>query len=197
MSLREVVFDIETTGLKYPVDIVMATVLEIKRSGRREYKTFILDDFDSNHDFLKSILKELSPDGYDELKLQLNMQTTMITFNGDAFDLPVLRDNLLRFGVEWYPVKYFKHVDIYSNFIRNGFIRSPKTLGANKLEKVYDRYVGGERNTYDVDGLKFPELYKQAIEHHDDVLLENLVKYNQEDVRLTYELYEKFKMFLP
>ncbi|RLC77643.1 MAG: hypothetical protein DRJ03_26520 [Chloroflexi bacterium] len=197
MSLREIVFDIETNGFKYPVDILMATVLEIKDNGLHKYTTLSLRDFDDNYDFLCSLLKLMSPDGYDELKFLLNTQTTLITFNGKKFDLPVLRDNLLRYGVEWYPVKYFKHVDIYDDFIRNNFIRSPKTLGANKLESVHARYIGGGIDIDDISGSDFPDLYKEAVEKGDEDLHQLLVDYNQQDVRLTLELYNRFKMFLP
>jgi len=197
MSLREIVFDVETTGFEYPVDILMATVLEVKPNGLHKYTTLSLKDFDDNYDFLCSLIKTMSPDGYDELKFLLNTQTTLITFNGKKFDLPILRDNLLRYGVEWFPVKYFKHVDIYRDFIHNGLVRTPSRPGDRRLERIYELYIGGGIDIDDISGRDFPDLYKEAVEKGDEDLHQLLVDYNQQDVRLTLELYNRFKMFLP
>lgn len=95
---------------------------------------------------------------------------TLKTYNGDRFDLPVIRQRL---GVDLKTL--FVHEDIMYRCWRH------KLKGGLK---AVERQLGLVRETEGVDGMQAMHLWARWRQEGDTAALNQLLRYNQEDVEL-------------
>ncbi len=135
--------DVETTGLA-STDVL--TVIGVYDS--REFRTYV------RNLKLASFLCELNPD------------TLLITFNGNCFDLPVLR----------------RHFQIELSNPHLDLLPLVRAMGCHGTLKDCERQLGISRNYRHIDGQRAAELWRQFEQRGDKACLDQLIDYNREDV---------------
>lgn len=108
----------------------------------------------------------------------LRQARTIVTFNGDSFDIPQIKKHL--------------NLDLTATHRSYDLFKVKKLLnikgGLKELEKMY----GIERKTEGVNGFKAIQLWEIYTRHGRKDALELLLQYNKEDVLNLIPLEEKF-----
>ena len=112
----------------------------------------------------------------------LRQAKTIVTFNGDSFDLPQIKKQL--------------NLDLAVSHRSYDLFKVKKWLnikgGLKELEKMY----GIERKTEGIDGFKAIQLWEIYRRHGRKDALELLLEYNKEDVLNLIPLEEKFNTLI-
>lgn len=116
------------------------------------------------------------------IKNCLRSVRTIVTFNGDNFDLPQIKKQL--------------NLDLTTTHHSHDLLKVKKRLnikgGLKELEKLY----GIERQTQGVDGFKAIQLWEIYRRHGRKDALELLLKYNREDVLNLIPLEQKLNQII-
>jgi uncharacterized protein YprB with RNaseH-like and TPR domain len=112
------------------------------------------------------------------LESALSGTKTIVTFNGDCFDLPTLD-------------KYF-NLDLKGNCSSRDLLKVKKNLGLRGGLKELEKMYGIKRNTEGIDGYKAILLWEKYVKRGQKGALRLLLEYNREDVINLIRLEEIF-----
>ncbi|MBI5374902.1 MAG: ribonuclease H-like domain-containing protein [Candidatus Schekmanbacteria bacterium] len=118
---------------------------------------------------------------YDDLRIYKILESISVIFsyNGNSFDIPVIRKKI---GINI--LENIRSVDL-----KNVCWKKNIYGGLKKVEK----YFGIERMTCDVDGRAAMMLWKSYKNENDADALEKLLRYNKEDVENLIQLRKKLE----
>lgn len=115
------------------------------------------------------------------LRTELVAADAVVTYNGDKFDLPKINGQLLQAGLK--PIPSVTSIDLYKTVKKMG-------LMYNRLEYVSELLKIGSKIKHEGFALW------RKIEEGDAAAWGRMVRYNQQDVRLTERLYKKLRPFI-
>ena len=99
---------------------------------------------------------------------QLNNVKTIITFNGDLFDLPRIKESL--------------NIDLKAQCVSRDLFKEKKKLGIKGGLKQLEKMFGIERKTDGMNGYKAMWLWENYKKYGNQDALNLLLEYNKEDV---------------
>ncbi|WP_298816877.1 ribonuclease H-like domain-containing protein [Chloroflexus sp.] len=94
--------------------------------------------------------------------------TTIVTFNGSSFDLPVIRRRL--------------HVDLLAEFAHRDLLRDCRRRGLRGGLKVVEETLGIARASTGLSGRDAPQLWERYEQYGDQAALQILLDYNRDDI---------------
>lgn len=94
--------------------------------------------------------------------------TTIVTFNGSSFDLPVIRKRL--------------YADLKRDYAHSDLLYVCRRRGLRGGLKVVERHLGIARETAGISGWDAPRLWYRYETRDDQAALHTLLRYNREDV---------------
>lgn len=104
----------------------------------------------------------------DNIEEVISHATTVVTFNGDAFDLPVIKKNL--------------NLDLKLTHTSVDLFKEKKKLGIRGGLKILEKMFGIPRKTNGLDGYVAVKLWERYKETGKNEALNLLLEYNREDV---------------
>lgn len=104
----------------------------------------------------------------ESIERELSNVKTIVTFNGDLFDLPQIKKCL--------------NIDLQTNFVSRDLFKDKKKLGIKGGLKQLEKMFGIERKTEGVNGYQAMWLWEKYKKHGNREALELLLEYNKEDV---------------
>lgn len=118
-----------------------------------------------NNGFLQWYGKDIKT---DEILRELAGVHTIVTFNGDGFDLPRMKERL--------------NIDLKARCVSRDLFKDKKKLGIKGGLKELEKMFGIERKTDGMDGYKAIRLWEKYTNHGNQEALNLLLEYNKEDV---------------
>ncbi len=94
--------------------------------------------------------------------------TTLVTFNGSSFDLPVIRKRL--------------YADLKKEFAHHDLLYICRRQGLHGGLKIVEQRLGIQRESAGISGWDAPRLWHRYTTYSDQAALETLLCYNREDV---------------
>lgn len=189
--MSTIVTDIETTSLflkdgktkNNDIKTLMITYGEVMPDDTLKMKTMYANGYDDIPEFYQRMSSQFTE--YKPAKI--------ITFNGVKFDIPVLRRGFVDENVTGRPFKDAIHVDVYNEMIMPNMFFG--TAGKTKsLKTLSERWLGFK---YEMDGKDFFKMYDEWLLSGDDEILMKLIEYNQDDVKNTWDIYQRLIRFIP
>ncbi len=164
---RAVFFDSETTGLAGGTGTV-PFMLGFGYFSEQAFQAriFILLDLDSEGEFLAAVARFLEEGGF----------STVVTYNGKAFDLPLLETRCI-LQRQRFPFKGMPHLDFL--FPARTIWRN--TFDSRKLGFLGEMLLGLSRED-DIDGSEIPALYFSFLRSGAFSLIEPVVEHNAMDL---------------
>ncbi len=159
--------DAETTGLRGA-----GTLAFLVGVGRIEEDRYVLRQY-----FLRSYAEELSM--LRSLCGLVEEAETIVTFNGKAYDIPLLKDRCLMARIppsEW---KERKHLDLLHASRRTWKLR----IGSCTLEQIEGEVLEMEPRKADIPGSQIPERYFSYLRNGDFSQVQDILAHNSQDVR--------------
>jgi len=118
-----------------------------------------------NNGFLQWYGEEIKT---SQIEQELRNVKTIITFNGDGFDLPRIKERL--------------NIDLKASCISRDLFKEKKKLGIKGGLKQLEKMFGIERKTDGMNGYKAMWLWEKYKNHGNLDALKLLLEYNKEDV---------------
>lgn len=118
-----------------------------------------------NNGFLQWYGEDIST---ERIERELSNVKTIVTFNGDLFDLPQMKKHL--------------NIDLQTNYISRDLFKDKKKLGIKGGLKQLEKMFGIERKTEGVNGYQAMWLWEKYKRHGNKDALKLLLEYNKEDV---------------
>jgi len=161
-------FDMETTGLggsgTVPFLIGFGSVTE----NGFQVRQYFLPDYPDEEAMLEAVRAEIKPD------------TVIVSYNGKAFDMPILTDRLIIQRVER-NLKFGDHIDLL-NPVRRLYRRRLRDCTLINVEKnILDFY-----RFDDVPGYLVPSIYFDWLNTDNTDKLEGVVEHNRNDIISLY-----------
>ena len=163
-SLRLRFFDTETTGLGGTGTVPFLNgVGSFSKSGF-EIRQYIIPDYSDETAML------------EDLSLEFNESTSIVSYNGAAFDLPIIRDRLIlnRVAKE---IKYNKHIDLLHS-VRRLYKRR---LGDCSLTNI-EREIFSFYREDDIPGYLVPSVYFDWLNEENLKNMEAVMEHNRLDI---------------
>ncbi len=135
--------------------------IETDRSG----KICVIGLLVENNGFLQWYGDGISPETIERELLNVK---TIVTFNGDLFDLPQMKKCL--------------NIDLQTNFKSRDLFKDKKRLGIKGGLKDLEKMFGIARKTEGVNGYKAMWLWEKYKKYGNEDALKLLLEYNKEDV---------------
>ncbi|MBN1213541.1 MAG: ribonuclease H-like domain-containing protein [candidate division Zixibacteria bacterium] len=163
-------FDIETTGLGGAGTVAFLIGCGSVIEGGFEVRQYLLPDYTDETAVLEQVLEELSPD------------KTIVSYNGAAFDLSLVRDRMIvnRVARE---IKTAGHIDLLHS-VRRLFKRR---LGDCSLGSVERELLGFYREE-DIPGYLIPSVYFDWLSEENLEDMAGVMEHNQLDIFSLYFL---------
>lgn len=158
----EVYLDIETTGL-----LLDSQIWLIGMWFKRENKLISL--FASEPRKEKAILKQY-------LQIVSGIRGAIVTFSGKGFDNELIESRLKKYRL-WYKSTQPYYLDVLQ------LIRSSLFIPASNGLKNMAEWMGYNFKHPDLGGADMPRLYSEYLNNHDQKLYNNLIEYNEDDVK--------------
>lgn len=164
--------DIETTGLSRNKNIVylIGIIYYNLNSNSWVLKQIFANKINKEADILLKTIK------------LLNKYSTIINYNGSAFDIPFLNARLKYHNIDYY-IEKEKSFDIYKIVRSEKDILNLKNLKLETLEK----YMGIQRQDI-YSGKECIKLYYDYLENMDLSLQEDILRHNREDLVYMLEI---------
>ncbi|WP_180339327.1 ribonuclease H-like domain-containing protein [Peptoniphilus catoniae] len=155
---NSIILDIETTGLSRQKDtIIILGLLEIEKFAK--IKIY----------FAENLKEEV------DLLLNLNVDNRkLITYNGNRFDLPFIKNK-----EQFYSIKTSSYVsfDLYDYIKKYKYLLNLDSYKQKNIEK----FLGYERDEF-ISGAELIKNYKNYLKTRDDDLLNSIINHNKDDV---------------
>jgi len=160
--------DIETTGLGGAGTVPFLVGCGSLKSGRFEVRQYFLPDYSDEAAMLEDLLAEFTPD------------KVLVTYNGAAFDLPLIRDRMIinRVASE---IEFQHHLDLLHT-TRRLFRRR---LNDCTLTNIEARVFGFERSD-DIAGYLIPSVYFEWLSEERLDLVHQVLEHNRLDIVSLY-----------
>ncbi len=157
-------FDMETTGLGGSGTVAFLIGFGSITDNGFQVRQYFLPDFPDEETMLEAVRAEIKPD------------TIIVSYNGKAFDMPILIDRLIIQRVER-NLRFADHVDLL-NTVRRLYRRRLRdcTLG-NVEQKILDFY-----RYDDIPGYLVPAIYFDWLNTDKTDQLEGVVEHNRNDI---------------
>jgi uncharacterized protein YprB with RNaseH-like and TPR domain len=157
-------FDMETTGLGGSGTVAFLIGFGSITGNGFQVRQYFLPDFPDEETMLEAVRAEIGQD------------TIIVSYNGKAFDLPILTDRMIIQRVERNLV-FAEHIDLL-NTVRRLYRRRLRdcTLG-NVEEKILDFY-----RYDDIPGYLVPSIYFDWLNTDKTDQLEGVVEHNRNDI---------------
>ncbi len=170
-SIEKVLFlDTETTGLSGGAGTVAFLVgLGYVRDGLFQTEQYLMSDYPGEIDLLTKLAARMS--AFD----------TLVTFNGRAFDMPLLETRRTMMRMAQFPPLH--HLDLLAPSRRLW----KKRLGSVKLSVLEEKVLRRARAD-DLPGSEAPRRFFEFLKCGDGRLLEPVIEHNRQDVRSMAEL---------
>ncbi len=180
---NSVFFDIETTGFNYKYCRVYLIGCFRLVDNTPTVSLILSDSAHDETDILDSFLNIISP------------YTTLITFNGEGFDIPFLQNRGIKYDID-FNFSDYNRIDIYRSIKHYKELLGLLRVNQKSLEEFFGIH---RQDKYDGGGL-IP-IYNNYINSRDKFLRELLILHNYEDVVGMLNIlpaisYEKLK-FIP
>lgn len=104
----------------------------------------------------------------ESIRREFSSVKTIVTFNGDNFDLPRMKECL--------------NIDLQTNFVSRDLFKDKKKLGFKGGLKELEKLFGIERKTEGVTGYQAMGLWEKYKYYGNREALKLLLEYNKEDV---------------
>jgi len=165
--------DTETTGLGGAGTVPFLVGCGSLVRGGFEIRQYLLPDYSDEAEMMEALLVEMQT------------LTTAVSYNGAAFDLPIIRDRMIinRVARE---LPFENHVDLLPP-TRRIFRRR---LGDCTLTNIERQLFGFHRND-DIPGFLIPSVYFSWLSSEETDLMASVLKHNCLDVLAMYFLIEK------
>ena len=160
--------DIETTGLGGAGSVAFLIGCGSVRDGEFEVRQYLIPDYSDEAAMLESLLEEF------------NDRRVVVSYNGAAFDLPILRDRLIINRVAR-DIPMQRHIDLLHP-VRRLFRRR---LGDCTLVNVEKELLGFERNG-DIPGYLIPSVYFEWLSEQRLDLMRAVLEHNRRDIVSMY-----------
>ena len=172
---RFLFLDTETTGLSRGAGTVAFLVgVGYIRGREMIVRQYLMRDYDEEIFVLRHVLEHFE-------RIQ-----ALVTFNGRAFDLPLLQSRLIMQRIRA-DVCSLPHVDLLHTARRVWKLR----LSSCRLSAL-EEHIYGEPRMDDLPGAEVPQRYFDYLKSHNFSLLEDILKHNAQDIvtllRLLYTL---------
>ncbi|HPI32052.1 MAG TPA: ribonuclease H-like domain-containing protein [candidate division Zixibacteria bacterium] len=163
-------FDLETIGLGGAGTAAFLVGLGALVEGGFEVRQYLLPDYDDEAALLAAVAEEFSD------------RTVLVSYNGAAFDLPILLDRFTinRVGRE---IPRARHVDLL-HAVRRLFRRRLRQCDLGNIE----RDVFGFRRFDDIPGYLVPSVYFDWLSDHKLDEMEKVLQHNRHDIVSLYFL---------
>ncbi len=163
-SLRLRFFDTETTGLGGAGTVPFLNGVGSFNKKGFEIRQYIIPDYSDETAML------------EDLSIEFNESTSIVSYNGAAFDLPILRDRLIlnRVAKE---IKYNKHIDLLHS-VRRLYKRR---LGDCSLTNV-EREIFSFYREDDIPGYLVPSVYFDWLNEENLKDMEAVMEHNRLDI---------------
>jgi uncharacterized protein YprB with RNaseH-like and TPR domain len=165
-----VFFDTETTGLGGSGTVAFLIGCGSLTADGFEVRQYLLQDYSDEAALLEKVLEELSA------------EKTLVTYNGAAFDLPVVRDRFIINRVAR-AIPASGHIDLL-HAARRLYRRR---LGDCSLTNV-ERELLGFHRTDDIPGYLVPSVYFDWLSEESTELLDGVLEHNRQDIVSLYLL---------
>jgi uncharacterized protein YprB with RNaseH-like and TPR domain len=173
-TLRDLLFfDLETTGLGGAGAVAFLSGCGSVTSEGFEVRQYLLPDYDDEAAVLEQLLEELTD------------SRTIVSYNGAAFDLNLIRDRMIinRVARE---VPHSGHIDLLHS-ARRLFKRR---LGDCTLTNI-EREIFGFFREDDIPGYLIPSVYFDWLSSEDLTAMESVLEHNRLDILALYFLLQK------
>ncbi len=162
---RFLFLDTETTGLSRGAGTVAFLVgVGYIRGREMIVRQYLMRDYDEEIFVLRHVLEHFE-------RFQ-----ALVTFNGRAFDLPLLQSRLIMQRIRA-DVCGLPHVDLLHTARRVWKLR----LSSCRLSAL-EEHIYGEPRMDDLPGAEVPQRYFDYLKSHDFSLLEDILKHNAQDI---------------
>jgi tetratricopeptide (TPR) repeat protein len=168
--------DVETTGLGATAGCVFLVGLGEQVGSWVRVVHILAPDFPQEEDLLRTLMRHLEEAQNKDAKAPLHL----ITYNGDVFDLPMLRARARLYG---WRLTLPPSVDLFPLARRLYRHRYP-SLRLSHLEGHRLRHVRPD----DVPGWMVPQVYREYLHTGDPSLLEPVLAHNAQDLVATLGL---------
>jgi uncharacterized protein YprB with RNaseH-like and TPR domain len=166
LSLNQTLFlDLETTGLLGAGTVSFLTGLGRWKKDEFHVLQFLLSERDCEATMLEELARELEG------------SRVLVTFNGKAFDMPVIRNRFIMNGLIHDFHDFDSHIDLFSLVRKLG--KHP-VYGLSLTESV-KRFIGTSR-VDDIPGHMIPALYFIYEQDKDISILEPVLEHNLLDI---------------
>lgn len=155
--------DLETMGLHAGQPIVVAGVATLDANNVINVDQFIVRDFPDELPLVA------------ELKRLVESHPVLVTYNGKAFDLPILTGRSVYYGLSLEPPPV--HFDLL-HFCRRAWKDELETCSLGSIERAI---LGAGRDT-DLPGQFVPEFYHEYLYSRNAGFLKPIVDHNRQDV---------------
>jgi uncharacterized protein YprB with RNaseH-like and TPR domain len=162
--------DTETTGLGGTGTVPFLVGCGGLRNDRFEIRQYLLPDYSDETALLEDLLAEFTPD------------RTLVTYNGAAFDLPLLRDRLIITRVAR-TIAFAAHLDLLHSS-RRLFKRRIKDCSLVNVE----REVFGHLRREDIPGYLIPSVYFEWLNQQETSNLRLVLEHNRQDILTLFYL---------
>lgn len=175
-----VFMDIETTGFSQAASLIYLIGCGYISEGRMYITQWFNDDGKSEPDILNAFLAYL----YSRCPSDLS-DLSLITFNGERFDLPFLKEHFSYHRISAKELDCVKSTDLYCSLLP-----FQKAFGLKHgKQKNWEEFAGIHREDI-YDGGQLIRLYKKYLTDKEPELLEILLLHNYEDILGMGKIYE-------
>jgi len=161
-------FDTETTGLGGSGTVAFLIGFGSITKHGLQVRQYFLPDFPDEETMLEAVRAEIKPD------------TIIVSYNGKAFDIPILTDRMIIQRVER-NLQFAEHVDLL-NTVRRLYSRRLRNCKLSNVEqKILDFY-----RYDDIPGYLVPSIYFNWLNTDKTDQLDGVVEHNRNDIISLY-----------
>ncbi|MCX6827407.1 MAG: ribonuclease H-like domain-containing protein [candidate division Zixibacteria bacterium] len=157
-------FDIETTGLGGSGTVPFLIGLGSITENGFQVRQYFLPDYPDEAAMLEAV------------RLEIKSDSTVVSYNGKAFDLPILKDRFIIHRVERH-LELAGHIDLLYS-VRKLYRRRLSNCTLSNIEKT----ILGHHRHDDIPGFLVPAVYFNWLSTEETIDLARVVRHNLDDI---------------